>query len=128
MEQHITIQLINGNDLALARMNFMQERDIRRVHVDAVTDVSNTMLVINEALQTALQLPVIEGRKIYLTSTETVECDIVGPVEIEYNNRRETRSALVLPGSSQVSIGYSQIQMLEADVIKLPGINPINYY
>lgn len=84
------IELINGDDLALARRHYLSEEDIKRMNVSALVDSGSYMLAINENIQEQLQLPVVEKRKAQLANGEIVERDVVGPVELRFKNRQTT--------------------------------------
>jgi predicted aspartyl protease len=55
------IELINGDDLAMARRNVIGEDEIKRMLVNALVDTGSYMLCINESIQEQLQLPVVEN-------------------------------------------------------------------
>lgn len=54
------IELINSDDIALARRHYIGEEEIKRMHVSALVDTGSYMLAINENIQQQLQLPVLE--------------------------------------------------------------------
>lgn len=112
------IELINGDDLALARRNIIGEEEIKRMRVNALVDTVSYILCINENIQEQLQLPIVEKRKAQLANGSIVECDVVAPVEIKFQNRRSTVSAMVLPGDSEPLLGA--IQLEDMDVIIHP--------
>ncbi|MCW3075227.1 MAG: retroviral-like aspartic protease [Flaviaesturariibacter sp.] len=112
------IELINGDDLALARRYFIGEEEVKRMHVSALVDTDSYMLCINENIQEQLQLPVVEKRKAQLANGAIVECDVVAPVELKFKNRRSSCSAMVLPGDSEPLLGA--IPLEDMDVIIHP--------
>ena len=57
------VELINGEDLALARRHVIGEEEIKRIHVNILVDTGSYMLAINENIKEQLQLPVVEKRK-----------------------------------------------------------------
>ena len=89
------IELINGDDLALARRNVIGQEEIKRMSVSALVDTGAYMLCINENIQEQLQLPVVEQRKAQMADGSIVEYNVVAPVEIKFKNRRSTCSAMV---------------------------------
>jgi len=112
------IQLINGEDIALARRNVIDQDEIKRMWVTALVDTGSYMLAINESIQEQLQLPVQEQRKAQLANGQIVECDVVGPVELRFKNRQTTCRAMVLPGDSEVLLGA--IPLEDMDVLIHP--------
>jgi clan AA aspartic protease len=112
------IELINGEDLVLARRHFIGDDEIKKITVSALVDSGSYMLAINENIQQQLQLPVVEKRKAQLANGEIVDCDLVAPIELRFKNRRCNCSALVLPGDAEVLLG--SIPLEEMDVIIHP--------
>ena len=112
------IELINGEDIALARRNIIGEDEIKRMKVSALVDSGSYMLAINENIQEQLQLPVVEKRKAQLANGHIVECEVVAPVELRFKNRQTTCRAMVLPGDSEVLLGA--IPLEDMDVLIHP--------
>lgn len=112
------IELINGEDIALARRHIIGEDEIKRMTVTALVDTGSYMLCISENIQEQLQLPVVEKRKAQLANGNIVECEVVAPVELKFKNRRCACSATVLPGESEVLLGA--IPLEDMDVLIHP--------
>jgi clan AA aspartic protease len=112
------IELINGEDIALARRNVIDIDEVKRMRVNALVDTGSYMLAINDSIQEQLQLPVVEKRKAQLANGHIVECDVVAPVEIRFKNRRSSCSAMVLPGDSEPLLGA--IPLEDMDVLIHP--------
>lgn len=125
------IELISGDDLALHRRGFITEDKIKRMKVNALVDSGAYMLVINEHIKMQLDLPVLEQQVARLADESTVKVDIVGPVEVRFENRRASVDAMVLPGAAEVLLG--SIPMEDMDVLVDPKqqrlvVNPANPY
>ena len=112
------IELINSEDIGLARKFFIGEDDIKKVHLNMMVDSGAYMMAINETIQSQLELPFIEKRKVQLADGRIVEYDVVGPVNVKFANRKATCSAFVLPGDSEPLLGV--IPMEEMDVLIHP--------
>ncbi len=112
------IELINGDDLALSRRNYISDEEIKRMCVTALVDTGSYMLAINENIQEQLQLPVMETKKAQMADGSIIECEVVAPVELHFKNRRCSCSAIVLPGDSEVLLGA--IPLEEMDVFIHP--------
>lgn len=112
------IELINGDDLALARRHIIGEDEIKRMRVAALVDSGAYMLCINENIQEQLQLQVVEQRKAQMADGSIVAYDVVAPVEIKFKNRRSSVSAMVLPGDSEPLLGA--IPLEDMDVLIHP--------
>ncbi len=112
------IELINGEDLALARRHIIGEDEIKRMRVTALVDPGSYMLAINESIQEQLQFPVMEKRKAQLANGHIIGCDVVGQVELRFKNRQTGCRAIVLPGDSEVLLG--SIPLEDMDVLVHP--------
>jgi len=125
------IELINAVDLAMARRNLIGDEEIKRMHLNMLVDSGAYMMAINETIQSQLEFPFIEKRKVQLASGEVVEYDVVGPIDVRFANRRAVCSAFVLPGDTVSLLGA--IPMEEMDVLIHPKrqeliVNPQHPY
>ena len=125
------IELISGDDLALHRRGFITEDQIKRLKVNALVDSGAYMLAINEHIKEQLDLPVLEERVVRLMDEGERRVNVVGPLEIRFENRRTTVRAMVLPGDAEVLLG--SIPMEDMDVLIDPkqqrlAVNPANPY
>jgi len=112
------IELINGEDLILARRYFIGEDEIKRMTVNMLVDTGSVYMCINENIQEQLKLPVLEQRKGQLANGHIVEYDVVGPVEVRFKNRRCSVNAMVLPGDNEPLSGA--IPLEDMDVLIHP--------
>ena len=113
------IELINGEDIVMARRGYMDRDEIKRIKLNILVDTGSYMLAINENIQSILQLPVTEKKRAQLATGESVWCDVVAPIQILFQNRTSNCSALVLPGDAEPLLGA--IPMEDMDVL----INPL---
>ena len=125
------IELINGEDLVLARRHIIGEGEVKRMPTRMLVDTGSAYMCINENIQEQLQLPVIERRKGQLANGHIVEYDVVGPIEVRFQNRRCNVDATVLPSDSEPLLGA--IPMEDMDVILHPQrqemvVNPDHPY
>ena len=112
------IELTNTVDLENARRNIIGEDEVRSLHLNMLADSGAYMMAINETIQSQLELPFIEKRKVQMADSRVVEYDVVGPVNVKFVNRKATCSAFVLPGDSEPLLGA--IPMEEMDVLIHP--------
>ena len=112
------IELINGEDIALARRSFIGTDEVKRMHINALVDTGSYMLAINENIQEQLQFPVVEKRKAQMANGSILECDVVAAVELRFKNRQTTCRAMVLPGDSEPLLGA--IPLEDMDVLIHP--------
>lgn len=107
------IELISGDDLVLNRRGFLPEAKIKRMKVNALVDSGAYMLVINEHIKEQLDLSFIEEQVFRLADESELRAEIVGPVEIRFENRSTTVRAAVLPGDVEVLLGSIPIEDLD---------------
>ncbi|MEI6488867.1 MAG: retroviral-like aspartic protease family protein [Bacteroidota bacterium] len=112
------IELINADDVALARKHIIGEDEIKRINVKMLVDSGAYMMAINESIQEQMNFPFKERRKAVMADGRIMEYDTVGPIEIKFKNRTAVCNAFVLPGDAEPLLGV--IPMEEMDVIILP--------
>ena len=71
------------------------------------------MLVINDEIRRQLELPLIQEQVFRLVEDSTIKGEVVGPVEIRFENRSTTARAVVLPGASEVLHGSIPLEDLD---------------
>jgi clan AA aspartic protease len=125
------IEIINGDDMVLARKHHIGEEDIKRMHVSMLVDSGAYNLCINESIQEQLQFPIVEKRKAETADGRIVELDVVSNVEVRFKNRATTCRAMVLPGNSEPLLGA--IPLEDMDVLIHPQrqeliVNPEHPY
>ena len=125
------VDLFNGGDAYLQRKGLLDEKDVKKVRVDALVDSGAYNLCINEHVRAQLGLPVIETQFATLADETLLELDVVGPIEVIFENRSTTVRALVLPGEAEVLLG--SIPMEDMDVLIDPRrqkliVNPKHPY
>lgn len=125
------LELIRGDDLALFREGHLTEDKIRRMKVQALVDSGAYMLAINEEVKNQWDLKKLDEQEAVLADGSRRLLEIVGPVDIRFENRRTTVRAMVLPGDSEVLLGA--IPMEDMDVLIDPRqrkliVNPESPY
>jgi clan AA aspartic protease len=107
------IELINMEDVALQRRGMLPDVEVRRTKSKALVDTGALDLVINEEVQDQLDLPVLHQRTIWLADESTREVNLVGPVEVRFENRSTIVKAIVLPGAEQILLGAIPLEGLD---------------
>ncbi len=125
------IDIISVDDIVLHRRGFLNENEIKQTTVTALVDSGAYMLSINENIKTQLDLPIIEKQFVTLADESTIQVEVVGPVEVRFENRSTTVRAIVLPGDAEVLLGA--IPMEDMDVLVDPRqrklvVNPKHPY
>lgn len=112
------VKLVNAEDLGMARRCMLDEDEVRHINVTVLVDSGAWMLTINENIQEVLQLPFMRKDTGHTADGRRVECDVVGPVRVEWQNRACNCNAMVLPGDSEPLLGA--IPMEDMDLCILP--------
>ncbi len=112
------IELVNADDLALAKKHIIGEEEIKRMPIKMLVDTGAYNLCINETIQEQLDLPFVEKRKGISANGHIEEFDIVGPVQVLFKNRKTICYALVLSGDNEPLLG--SIPLEDMDVLIHP--------
>ena len=89
------------------------------------------MLAINESIKRPLDLPKLEEQIAELADGSKLKLEIVGPVEVRFENRSTTCRAMVLSGDTEVLLGAIPVE--DMDVLIDPRqqrliVNPASPY
>lgn len=112
------VELINSLEVENARRHIIGEEEVNRMRLTMLVDSGAYMMAINETIQSQLNLPLKEKKKVQLASGQVVEYQVAGPIDVKFANRTATCNAFVLPGDSEPLLGA--IPMEEMDVIVHP--------
>ena len=125
------IELISGDDLVLARRGYIEPENVKKITVNALVDSGAYMLAINESIKLQLDLPKLEEQIAELADGSQLKLEIVGPVEVRFENRSTTCRAMVLSGDTEVLLGAIPVE--DMDVLIDPRqqrliVNPASPY
>lgn len=115
---HAEIEIINMEDLVSAKKNLIDQDEIRRMRIRVLVDTGSYFFCINENIQSYLNLPFIEKKRLRTADDRVIEYDVVGPVEVRFEDKKTHCSAFVLPGDSAPLLGA--VPMEQLDVIVHP--------
>ncbi len=107
------IELISIDELVLNRRGFLHEDKIKRMSVNALVDTGAYMLVITDHVRQQLDLPLIEEQMFRMADDSERRGEVVGPVEVRFENRRTSVDTVVLPGVSEVLLGSIRLEDLD---------------
>ncbi|NJL41603.1 MAG: clan AA aspartic protease [Leptolyngbyaceae cyanobacterium SM1_4_3] len=107
------IELTRGDDLALFREGYIPEDRVRRVTVRALVDSGASMLSITPAIKDYLDLPKVDEQQAELAAGSVAQFDVVGPIELRFENRKTVEYAIVVPNSPDVLLGAHPMQDLD---------------
>ena len=111
---HAEIELTNEGDVEMNYRGLLPENEIRRVTTRALVDSRAWDLVINEEVQRQLNLRVLGKQTVRLADETLLEVEIVGPVELRFEERSTIITAVVLPTTSEVLLGAYPLESLDA--------------
>jgi clan AA aspartic protease len=125
------LELVNSGDIVLAKRGYILPDDVRKIRVSALVDSGAYMMCINENLKNQLGLDVVDTMEAEMADGRLERLDVVGPVEVIFENRSTSCRAAVLPGVAEVLLG--SIPMEDMDVVVLPKeqrlvVNPATPY
>ena len=107
------IELVSGDDLAFFRRGQLQEEQIHRCTVRAMVDSGATMLAIPEFIKRQLDLQKVTDIEAELADGSNLNLEVVGPVEVRFQNRRTNVEALVVPNSKTVLLGAMPMEGMD---------------
>ncbi len=107
------IELISTEDLMLHRRGSLPEDKIKRMRIRALVDSGAYMLVITDHIRQQLDLPLIEEQVFRLADDSEITGEVVGPVDIRFENRSTTVRAVVLPGAEEPLLGSIPLEDLD---------------
>jgi clan AA aspartic protease len=119
------IELINADDIALAKRHIIGQEEIKRLNINILVDTGAYNLCINESIQAQLELPFIEKRKGQLANGSIEEYDFVGPVVLKFKNRQTVCNALVMQGDNEPLLGAIPLEDMPAPPVRIPCIKLI---
>ena len=111
---HAEIELTNHGDVEMNYRGLLPENEIRRITTRALVDSGAWDLVINEEVQRRLNLRVLGKQTVRLADETLLEVEIVGPVEVRFEERSTIITAIALPTTSEVLLGAYPLESLDA--------------
>ena len=107
------IELISTDDIILHRRGFLSEDKTKRIRIRALVDSGAYLLVITDPIRQQLDLPLIQEQVFRLADDSEIKGEVVGPVEIHFENRSTTARAVVLPGAEEPLLGSIPLEDLD---------------
>lgn len=123
------IELLNFEDAALNRRGYLPKMNIRGMRIKALVNSEAFELVINPEIKERLDLRVIEERSLSLPDGSIGQVEIVGPVEVRFENQITFVRAMVVPEAEEVLLGrfprmglHTFIDPVEKQLLVMPYI------
>jgi len=107
------IQLFNTDDQAAVRSGHISADRVRHMDVEAVVDSGAYMLCINENIRMQLGLAKLDEQTAQMADGSLRLLEVVGPIEVRFENRRTSVDAMVLPADSEVLLGAIPLEGLD---------------
>jgi clan AA aspartic protease len=107
------IELVNVDDIALAKRSIIGEEEIKSMSVKILVDKGAYNLCINENIQEQLDLPFVEKRKAVSANGNIDEYNVVGPVQVKFKNRKTICYALVFSGDNEPLLGAIPVEDMD---------------
>ena len=73
---HADIEIINSEELGMARRGFIDIDEVKRMHINMLVDTGSYMLAINENIQEYLQLPFVTTGKARLANKQSIDVSL----------------------------------------------------
>ena len=107
------ITLTSSEDLLLLRKGYIEEKEDKSLDITALVDTGASMLTIPKSIQQKLDLPKVNEQNVELGNGTIITVDVVGPVEIRFQNRVTIVTAVVLPNEVEILLGVIPLQALD---------------
>ena len=107
------ITLTSSEDLLLLRKGYIEEKEVKSLDITALVDTGASMLTIPKSIQQKLDLPKVNEQNVELGNGTIITVDVVGPVEIRFQNRVTIVTAVVLPNEVEILLGVIPLQALD---------------
>ncbi len=112
------IIISNADDKALIRRGKIGRNELRSMNLNILVDTGAYNLAINERIANQLGLARLGFQTFQLADGSETTLEIVGPVDIQFENRETTCRAVMLQGDTEPLLG--QIPIEDLDVVLLP--------
>jgi hypothetical protein len=111
------ITLINADDKLFVKHELEAVSTIRQIKVNALAESKALYLTINEDIKNQLGLEFVRTEKVKLDSGDLIEAEIVGLVEVHFENTLTHCNAMVLP-INDVLLGSMPFLAMNLDIDK----------
>ena len=106
------IELLSIEDLILSQYGIRLDSEVRRVKKRALVDSGALDLVIGADVKEQLNLKVRGKRSVRLADDSVIQVEMVGPLEVRFENRSTIVNAVVLP-TEEVLLGAIPMESLD---------------
>lgn len=107
------IELIRVADQILVQEGYLTADQVRRVQVTALVDGGSSMLAVPRSLAKVLNLRELDNIQTELADGSIMQADVVGPVEVRFQNRKTIVNAVVVEAETEVLLGAIPMQGMD---------------
>ena len=107
------IDLIRTADLRLVQVGDLTEDQSRRVQVTALVESCSSLLAIPRSLVRLLNLRKVDEVQTELANGEILQVDVVGPIEVRFQNRRATVDWVGIEAETEGLLGAIPMQGMD---------------
>lgn len=105
--------MIREADLILVEEGFLQADQVKKLKVLALLDTGASMLAITRSVCEILVLRQRGQTQAELADGSIAMLDVVGPIEVRFQNRRTSVEAIVVPDEGDVLLGAIPLEGLD---------------
>jgi hypothetical protein len=110
------VELLRADDLALERAGYLSADQVNRIRVLTLVDSRASMLTLSRSLSQRLKLAKVDEVDAELATGDVMRADVVGPVEVRFQNRKTVVNAIVVEADTDVLLGAIPMQGMDVMV------------
>jgi clan AA aspartic protease len=110
------VELLRADDLALERAGYLSADQVNRIRVLTLVDSGASMLTLSRSLSQRLKLAKVDEVDAELANGDVMRADVVGPVEVRFQNRKTVVNAIVVEADTDVLLGAIPMQGMDVMV------------
>jgi clan AA aspartic protease len=110
------VELLRADDLALERAGYLSADQVNRIRVLTLVDSGASMLTLSRSLSQRLKLAKVDEVDAELANGDVMRADVVGPVEVRFQNRKTVVNAIVVEADTDVLLGAIPMQGMDVIV------------
>jgi hypothetical protein len=99
------VELLRADDLALERAGYLSADQVNRIRVLTLVDSGASMLTLSRSLSQRLKLAKVDEVDAELANGDVMRADVVGPVEVRFQNRKTVVNASCGRGRYGCAVG-----------------------
>jgi clan AA aspartic protease len=110
------VELLRADDLALERAGYLSADQVNRIRVLTLVDSGADLLTLSRSLSQRLKLAKVDEVDAELANGDVMRADVVGPVEVRFQNRKTVVNAIVVEADTDVLLGAIPMQGMDVIV------------